>query len=89
MPIDIFLVGSGGGYYSEYDAPKKSARKFEGTCYIGNPLLTNKLMYCYNCAPLESKSTKAISTTNVSSSGISNYEKSGDGYARITLIKIK
>ena len=65
------LAGGGGG----------------GSGYIGNSLLTNKVMYCYNCLESTAEDTKTISTTNVSDDAISGYAKKGDGHARITLIK--
>ena len=65
------LAGGGGG----------------GSGYIGNSLLTNKVMYCYNCLESAAEDTKTISTTNVSDDAISGYAKKGNGYSRITLIK--
>ena len=55
-----------------------------GSGYIGNSLLFNKYMYCYNCTTSLDISTKIYSTGNVFSSPISNYAKSGDGAAIIT-----
>ena len=57
-----------------------------GSGYIGNSLLTDKVMYCYNCQESSEESTKTISTTNVSEEAISNYAKQGNGYARITYL---
>ena len=57
-----------------------------GSGYIGNLLLTNKSMYCYNCAESTEESTKTISTTCVNSTPTENCAKSGNGYARISLI---
>ena len=57
-----------------------------GSSYIGNALLTNKLMYCYNCTESSAVTTKTISTTCHSSTPTENCAKEGNGYARITLI---
>ena len=54
-----------------------------GSGYIGNSLLTNKYMYCYNCTTSDVESTKTYTTTNVSSTPIANYAKQGDGAVRI------
>lgn len=77
-------AGGGGGYYgggSSYGMPGGG-----GSGYIGNESLSNKVMYCYNCAESSNESTKTISTTNVSETPISNYAKIGNGYARITYL---
>lgn len=57
-----------------------------GSSYIGNALLTNKVMYCYNCTESSTETTKTISTTCHSSTPTENCAKEGNGYARITLI---
>ena len=59
-----------------------------GSGYIGNPLLTNKAMYCYNCEESNEESTKTISTTCSEETPTSNCAKKGNGYARITLVSI-
>ena len=78
-------TGGGGGYYggsrSGHIAPAGG-----GSGYIGNSLLTNKYMYCYNCATSDATDTKTYTTTNTSSTPISNYAKSGNGAAKITLV---
>lgn len=58
-----------------------------GSGYIGNSLLTEKSMYCYNCTESSEESTKTISTTCVSELPTENCSKKGNGYVRITLIK--
>ena len=58
-----------------------------GSGYIGNTILTEKVMYCYNCAESSEESTKTISTTCTSATPTENCSKQGNGYARITLIK--
>lgn len=57
-----------------------------GSGYIGNPLLTNKTMYCYNCQKSNEISTKTISTTCTSATPTANCAKQGNGYAKITFI---
>ena len=76
--------GGGGGFYgggAGFLSPGAG-----GSGYIGNPLLTDKVMYCYNCNESSEESTKTISITNVSEEAISNYAKIGNGYARITYL---
>ncbi len=57
-----------------------------GSGYIGNSLLKNKAMYCYNCAESSEEATKTISTTCVSPSLTAKCAKTGNGYALITLL---
>ena len=84
--------GGGGGYYGgnayqiTISQGGNNSSGGGGSGYIGNSLLTNKAMYCYNCEESADESTKTISTTNVSSDAISGYAKKGNGYARVTLI---
>lgn len=79
--------GAGGaGYYGGSGGGARDGGGGGGSSYIGNSLLTEKVMYCYNCQESAEKSTKTISTTCVSSTLKSNCAKSGNGYARITLI---
>ena len=54
--------------------------------YIGNSLLTNKAMYCYNCEESSEESTKTVSTTCAEETPTENCAKKGNGYARITYI---
>ena len=72
------LYGGGGGLYYNSGAG--------GSSYIGNSLLTNKAMYCYNCTASSNTATKTISTTCTSSSPTKNCSKSGAGHAVITYI---
>ncbi len=77
-------AGGGGGYYgggSGFHAPGGG-----GSGYIGNSLLTNKAMYCYNCAESSDVSTKTISTTCHSTTPTENCAKEGNGYAKITYV---
>ena len=84
--IDTIIVGGGAGYYGG-GASYQSAGA-GGSGYIGNPLLTNKVMYCYNCEESNEESTKTISTTCNEETPTSYCAKKGNGYARITLVSI-
>ena len=77
--------GGGGGFYGGGASNQSGAGG--GSGYIGNSLLTEKSMYCYNCEESTEESTKTISTTCVNETATENCAKSGNGYARITLIK--
>lgn len=55
-----------------------------GSRYIGNSILKDKVMYCYNCE----ESTKTISTTCSEEMPTSYCAKKGNSYARITLVSI-
>ena len=73
--------GGGGGFYG--GGASNQAGAGGGSGYIGNTLLSSKVMYCYKCTANSSESTKTISTDNVSSTPISNYAKKGNGYVKI------
>lgn len=78
------VAGGGGGFYGGYS--NNVSRKSSGTGgsgYIGNTLLTDKVMYCYSCIPNDEFNTKTISTLNVSEESISEYAKKGNGSAKI------
>ncbi len=77
--------GGGGGFYGGGASNQSGAGG--GSGYIGNTLLTDKSMYCYNCTESTDESIKTISTTCTSATPTENCAKSGNGYARITLIK--
>ena len=74
--------GGGGGYYG--GSHSDNAPGSGGSGYIGNSLLTDKYMYCYNCTTSTATATKTNTTTNVSSTPTANYAKSGAGAAKIT-----
>ena len=57
-----------------------------GSGYIGNSLLSNKAMYCYNCTTSNDTNTKTISTTCNEATPTENCAKKGNGYAKITFI---
>ena len=73
--------GGGGGFYG--GGASNQAGAGGGSGYIGNSLLSNKVMYCYKCTASSSENIKTISTDNVSSTPISNYAKKGNGYVKI------
>lgn len=84
-----FSHGSGGGGGGLYGGAGGSARNGGGgggSGYIGNSLLADKYMYCYNCTTSDEVDTKTYTTTNVSDTPISNYAKTGDGAAIISQI---
>lgn len=80
--------GGGGGWFGGYmnNVSAKSSGS-GGSGYIGYNLLTNKVMYCYNCIESSEVATKTVSTTCVSETPQENCAKSGNGYARITKIR--
>lgn len=90
--LDQTNAGGGGGFYGGYaDDILNGAGWIPGTGgsgYIGNHLLTNKAMYCYNCEESNEESTKTISTTCSEETPTNNCAKKGNGYARITLVSI-
>ena len=77
----------GGGYYGG-GATTLAGGAGGGSGYIGNPLLKEKVMYCYNCEESNEESTKTISTTCSKETPTSNCAKKENGYARITLVSI-
>ena len=78
--------GGGGGLYGGGGSSRGHGQAGGGSGYIGNSLLTEKTMYCYNCQESSEISTKTISTTCVNATPTANCAKQGNGYARITLI---
>ena len=81
-----FGGGGGGGLYGGSTGFGHSGGG--GSGYIGNSLLKNKAMYCYNCEESNEEDTKTISVTCLSSTPKSKCSKSDNGYARITLVSI-
>lgn len=78
-------AGGGGGFYGGFASwGEKGAGG--GSGYIGNSLLTEKTMYCYNCEESSETSMKTISTTCESATPTENCAKKGNGYAKITLV---
>lgn len=64
------LVGPGGG----------------GSGYIGNSLLINKAMYCFNCEESSNVNTKTSIAQCTGEDAHEKCTKKGDGYARISYI---
>lgn len=80
--------GGGGGYFGGNGGCDNGVPGAGGSSYIGNFLLTNKVMYCYNCENSSEENTKTISTTCSEETSTSNCSKKGNGYGRITLVSI-
>jgi hypothetical protein len=83
--------GGGSGWYGGGGSPRGHGGGGGGSSYIGNSLLLSsttiiKHMTCYNCTTSTDAATRTNTTTKVSSDPISDYAKSGNGYARITYI---
>ena len=85
------LTGGGSGYYGgggTYNVGCSAEGGAGGSSYIGNSLLKDKVMYCYNCSESSEESTKTISTTCNEETPTENCAKKGNGYARITLVSM-
>ena len=80
--------GQGGNGYFGGGASDYGNGGGGGSGYIGNPLLKDKVMYCYDCEESNEESTKTISTTCSEETPTENCAKKGNGYARITLVSI-
>ena len=78
--------GGGSGFYG--GAGSYGINGAGGSGYIGNTLLTDKIMYCYNCEESFEEDTKTISTSCRKETPTSYCTKIGNGYARITLVSI-
>ena len=83
--------GGGGGFYGGFASGYTTGAYTNGggaggSGYIGNTLLTNKSMYCYNCGESSEESTKTISTTCTSETPTENCSKQGNCYTRITYL---
>jgi len=80
-------IGGGGGFYGG-GAGRYNSSGGGGSGYIGNPLLYDKVMYCYECQDsteeIDETDIKTISTNEVNEAATSNQAKIGNGYARIT-----
>ena len=84
------VAGGGGGFYGGYanDSSGKSSGS-GGSGYIGNGLLSDKYMVCFNCGSSEDYSMKTINVSdvsNISEEPVSDYAKSGDGFVKITYL---
>ena len=80
-------AGGGGGFYGGGAVIGGGGYGSGGSGYIGNSLLTDKVMYCYNCTESSDESTKTVSTTCHSSTPTENCAKEGNGYAIINFYK--
>ena len=76
--------GGGGGFYGGGSGYQSSGGG--GSGYIGNTLLTNKVMYCYNCTASGSYSAKTISTTCSNLTATDKCSKQKNGHAKITYV---
>lgn len=65
--------GGGGGFFGGGTSAHSSPGG--GSGFIGNPNLTNKVMYCYNCKSSDEEQIKTVSTTSTSETPTSNYAK--------------
>lgn len=81
----IYSSGGGGGFYGGGAVEHGPAGG--GSGYIGNSLLSDKSMYCYNCEQSSEMSSKTISVTDVSDLPVANHAKIGNGYAKITYLR--
>ena len=83
--------GGGAGFFGGNGSWNCGSPAGGGSGYIGNPNLTSKTMYCYNCQESTEETSethiKTRSTTNVSETPTSSYAKIGSGYARISYIE--
>lgn len=66
--------GGGGGFYGGGSSNHVQGAG-GGSGYIGNNLLTDKTMYCYECEESDDISTKTISTTCINKTPTSNCAK--------------
>ena len=73
---------AGGGFYGGINGCGGGG----GSGYIGNTLLTDKAMYCYNCSQSDEESTKTISVTCAQEQPTENCAKIGNGHAKISFI---
>ena len=90
--LDQTNAGGGGGFYGGYADDILNGDGWipgtGGSGYIGNQLLKNKAMCCYDCEESNEESTKTISTTCNEEIPTSYCAKKGNGYAKITLVSI-
>ena len=83
------IGAGGGGFYGGASGSGKDENSSGagGSGYIGNPLLFEKVMYCYNCEESKEENTKTITTLAHSEQPRQLQAKEGNGYSKITLIK--
>ena len=80
-------AGGGGGYYGG-GGGYINGPGCGGSSYIGNSLLINKDMYCYNCTTSTDYDTKTQTTTCSEATPTKNCSKKGNGYAKISYLPI-
>lgn len=91
--------GGGGGFYPGRRGNLSTGSG--GSGYIGNTDLTNKYMYCYDCTESTDENTYTINTigssdltdkkncpNGYSEEPISKCAKAGNGYAKITFLRL-
>ena len=80
-------TGGGSGFYGAGSVYATSSGG--GSSYIGNSLLTNKYMTCFECQESDDVSTKTISVNDeskVTEEPISGNPKKGNGFVKITYL---
>ena len=88
-----FSAGGGAGFYGGAAGGTDRSDQGDygtgagGSGYIGNTLLTDKAMYCYNCTASFGTDTKTISTICTNAAATKNCSKKGNGYAKISFVK--
>ena len=88
-----FSAGGGAGFYGGAAGGTDRSEQGDygtgagGSGYIGNTLLTDKAMYCYNCTASFGTDTKTISTICTNAAATKNCSKKGNGYAKISFVK--
>lgn len=90
-PGNSWGSAGGGGFYGGGASYGNTLNKGNsggggGSGYIGNSLLKEKSMYCYNCTESTEESTKTVSTTCSNETATENCAKAGNGFVRITLL---
>lgn len=79
--------GGGGGFYGGGGGSASQNYNVAGgggSGYIGNPLLSEKVMYCFNCAISDDEDTKTVSTNCIKENAATFCAKIGSGAAQIT-----
>lgn len=82
-------AGGGGGYYGGGGSNRGHGGGGGGSGYIGNSLLLDKHMTCYECVVAigdDDVDIKTFSTMNISEEPINDMAKIGNGFAKITYL---
>lgn len=80
-----YVTGAGGGLYG---GGTNSYASGGGSGYIGNSLLTDKHMYCYNCGESDDADSLTTSDTCSFEDATEDCAKEGNGYAKISLVRL-